>query len=301
MVKRNGSRSQKYQYRSQSGQQIITGTISVFFLLAIAVPIGLFFINVTIQQLIASEIAQIANKAAGTGDARRTWLGQPRPGEQRSNQAQKVEDEARRLCKIVGLQVNKVKVKFDESTDDSEVSLTTAELTVDIQDKIPFRVKVFGNNFATLFPNELTARGVAVHANVRPYALMHLEAPAFNFGDERGSSASRVQANNRETAIVPIYAFGGKVAAGVPDTLTTFLAGGEPQHLNPENFVSFNTYHLRSEDVNALKDSSLKQFTMTGWHPQRKFNDKFISPITQPPQVGLGAGPAVIQAGLAAK
>lgn len=287
-----------YGARSQRGEGLIGGVAGTILFIAIALPVGIFFVNVAIQLTIQSQLSHIANQAAIVVDAHRYWLGLPRPGFNAAEAEQKADKAARTLCQAIGLPPLRVDVQLDPPGSDPDIRITQVDVTVDITRAIPFRINLFGYDFGKLFPTALAARGVSANANVRPYALMHFEAPATVDGDQRGSNRSPVFANNRETAFIPVYAFGLKSAAGQKDTVLTRydhpdnhgdLTAQAQQLSNPENFISFNHYNLIKEDLTALNTDTLKQLPLSGWHGQRFFGSN-LQP-NAPGKAGVGLTP----------
>lgn len=285
--------------RSERGSTIVGGVTGFMLFIGVAAPISFFLINCTIQLVLQQQLSYIANQAAiGVQDPSRYWLGLARPGFDLLGEKQKIEERTKLLCKQVGLKPTKLEVMIEPPNNGQEISVTQVDLTVEITDRSPFRVQVFGFDFSRIFASSLSARGVAVaSSNVQPYALMHFEAPATLDGDQRGkfnpakSSDPIVGLNVRETAFIPIYGFGLKNAAGQPDSAITRYDGGPNggginQDLDPENFVAFNHYNLIQEDVDALANGSLDQVKSSGWHIQRKFGNQ-ASNAVEKEKVGL--------------
>lgn len=284
--------------RSQKGEGLVSGVAGTLLFIAIAVPVGIFFINASIQLIVQSQLAHIANQAANVVDSNRYWLGQPRPGFNSGEAEKKAQAAAKILCDRVGLPPVRVDVQLDPPAAGDDVSITQVDVTVDVTRAIPFRIALFGYDFGKFFPTALTARGVSANANVKPYALMHFEAPATVDGDQRGKFKSPIGANLRETAFIPIYGFGLKTVAGVPDTSIT--RADHPTHfgdlgvqnLNPENFIAFNHYNLIQEDLDSLKKGSegggLDQVKSSCWHIQRVFGG---SPSNATEKKGVGLTP----------
>lgn len=292
------SKSAYGSLRSQKGEGLVSGVAGTLLFIAIAIPVGVFFINASIQLIVQSQLAHIANQAANVVDSSRYWLGQPRPGFNEAEAEKRAQAAARILCERVGLPPVRVDVKLDPPAAGSDVSITEVGVTVDVTRAIPFRISLFGYDFGKLFPTALTAKGVSANANVKPYALMHFEAPATQDGDQRGKFKSAIGANLRETAFIPIYGFGLKNAAGQPDTAITrydhptHFGDLSVQNLNTENFIAFNHYNLIQEDLDALKkgfaNGGLDQVKSSGWHIQRVFGG---NPDSTTERAGVGLTP----------
>lgn len=279
--------------RSERGSTIIGGVTGFILFIGIAAPVSLFLVNCTIQLVLQQQLSYIANQAAiGVQDPSRYWLGLARPGFDLLGEKAKIEERTKLLCKQVGLRPTKVDVIVEPPNNGNEISVTQVDLTVEVTERSPFRIQVFGFDFSRIFASSLSARGVAVaSSNVRPYALMHFEAPATVDGDQRGKFKSEIGANLRETAFIPIYGFGLKTVAGVQDTQITRYDGGPNggginQDLDPENFVAFNHYNLIQQDVDALAAGTLDQVKSSGWHLQRKFGNQ-ASNAVEKEKVGL--------------
>lgn len=279
--------------RSEEGSTIIGGVAGFILFIGIAAPVSLFLVNCTIQLVLQQQLSYIANQAAiGVQDPSRYWLGLARPGFDLLGEKEKIEKQTKRLCEQVGLRPTKVDVIVEPPNNGNEVSVTQVDLTVEVTQRSPFRIQVFGFDFSRIFASSLSARGVAISsANVKPYALMHFEAPATVDGDQRGKFKSEIGANLRETAFIPIYGFGLKTVAGVADTQITRYDGGPNggginQDLDPENFVSFNHYNLIQQDVDSLASGALDQVKSSGWHTQRKFGNQ-ASNAVEKEKVGI--------------
>lgn len=89
--------------RSQKGEGLVSGVAGTLLFIAIAVPVGIFFINASIQLIVQSQLAHIANQAANVVDSNRYWLGQPRPGFNSGEAEKKAQAAAKILCDRVGL------------------------------------------------------------------------------------------------------------------------------------------------------------------------------------------------------
>ena len=257
-------RARKSVKRSASGSAIVEGTCGTVLILGIAVPLLLFFGNVAAQLSLQAQVSHIANQAAQACDDGRYWLGQQRPGFTEQVASEQATAVAQDLCERVGLKGASVNVKFESNN--SEFDVTVCDVNVNAVGKIPFRTTAFGFDLAKLFPGNVSARGVAAHAKVKPYALIHMDAPT----REDQSATTPLGFNQRDVAVIPAYGFFYNASAGSPNTIATPYGKGLAPNLSPENFIAMNHYHLKKSDIEHVIATG-QEVQLSAWHKQTKF------------------------------
>lgn len=255
--------------RNSTGSVLAEGTAGVVILASIAVPLLVYLVNLATQLLLQEKVAHIANQAAQAVDDKRYWLGLPRPGYDQAMATEKATAIAKDLCRRVGLQNASVDVRFDDSN--TEYDITTCDVNVNAVAQIPFRTVVFGYDFASLFPGNIKARGVATHAKIIPYALIHMDAPhAIDQVYRRPLGY-----NERDVAVIPAYGFFYTAVAGTTTMPTPYGKGLAPG-LSPENFFSMNHYHLKKTDIEHVLATG-EDVQLSGWHPGHLINSREVN------------------------
>ncbi|MBX9671588.1 MAG: hypothetical protein K2X93_28625 [Candidatus Obscuribacterales bacterium] len=255
--------------RNCMGSVLAEGTAGIVILASVAVPLVVYLVNLATQLLLQEKVAHIANQAAQAVDDKRYWLGLPRPGYDQSLATEKAKAIAQDLCHRIGLQNASVDVRFDDSN--TEYDITTCDINVNAVAQIPFRTVVFGYDFASLFPGNVKARGVATHAKIIPYALIHMDAPhAIDQVYRRPLGY-----NERDVAVLPAYGFFYTAVAGTTRMPTPYGKGLAPG-LSPENFFSMNHYHLKKTDIEHVTATG-DDIQLSGWHPGRVINGKEVT------------------------
>ncbi len=250
--------------RNSSGSAIVEGTCGTVLILGIAVPLFLFFGNVAAQLSLQAQVSHIANQAAQACDNGRYWLGQPRPGFTEQVASEEATAVAQELCERVGLKGASVNVKFESNNPNFDV--TVCDVNVNAVGKIPFRTTAFGFDLAKLFPGNVSARGVAAHAKVKPYALIHMDAPT----REDQSVTRPLGYNERDVAVIPAYGFFYNASAGAPNTIATPYGKGLAPNLSPENFIAMNHYHLKKTDIEHVMATG-QDVPISAWHYSTRF------------------------------
>jgi hypothetical protein len=255
--------------RAARGSIILEGTCSILLLAAVIIPLLIFSVNMAAQLILQAKVSHIANQAAQTIDDGKYWLGMPRPGYDQDQASQKATNVATALSKRLGLPNASVTVSFDGSSEDFD--LTVCDVNVNAIALIPFRLTIFGFDMARLFPGNVSARGVACHAKVKPYALVHMDAP--HAIDE--STRRPLGFNQRDVAVMPAYGFfytavGGETKIGTP------YGKGLAPNLSPENFFAMNHYHLKKSDVDHVMATG-EDVQLSGWNRDKVINEKPVS------------------------
>lgn len=269
MEKTYYGRKNRAKSRRQQGSILAEGVAGIFILASVIVPLLIYLVNLASQLMLQERVAHIANEAAQTIDDKRYWIGLPRPGFDQAVASEKATTLAQDLCQRVGLQNASVTVTFDDSNPDFDV--TVCDVNVNAVAHIPFRTVVFGYDFAGLFPGNIRARGVASHAKIIPYALIHMDAP--HGIDE--STRRPLGFNQRDVAIIPAYGFFYTAVAGETKTGTPY-GKGLADGLSPENFFSMNHYHLKKTDVEHVMATG-EDVQLSGWHKDRVINGKGVT------------------------
>lgn len=203
------SRFSRQNLRSSRGTVITETPVAIGLITAVVTPLLIFATNLAFQLIYQSEVAHIANEAARVCDDNSYWLGLPRPDLERSggqDAIKKAQDAAVAMCEKVGLAGASATATRETKGD---VDVTTVTVNVNAIAKIPFRVAVFGFDMASLFPGNISAKGVSAHARVQPYAVMHMDCPVeppshpagLVFGPGEGPP------QNRGVAVLPAYGF----------------------------------------------------------------------------------------------
>ncbi|MDZ4832813.1 MAG: hypothetical protein SGJ27_03335 [Candidatus Melainabacteria bacterium] len=257
----------KANHRAASGSVLIEGVSGLSILVAVIVPMIIFMANLAAQLMLQEKVAHVANQAAGTVDQKRYWLGAPRPGYDQEKASENAKAVAQELCKRIGIQNASVSITFDNSNPDFDI--TVCDINANAVTEIPFRTEVFGYDMARLFPGNVSARGVASHAKVAPYALIHMDAP--HGMDE--STRRPLGFNQRDVAVIPAYGFFYTAVAGVTKTPTPYGKG--IANLAPENFFAMNHYHLKKSDVEHVVATD-EDIQLSGWHKQHVISGKEI-------------------------
>ncbi len=254
--------------RLSNGTVLAEGAAGVVVLSAVIVPMLIFFANMAAQLVLQEKVSNIANQAAQSVDEQRYWIGLPRPGFNQSVASDKATAVAEALCRRVGLQNASVSVSFDDSNPDYD--LTVCDVNVNAVSDIPFRTVLFGFDMASLFPGNVRARGVASHAKIVPYALIHMDAP--HAIDQ--STRRPLGFNERDVAVIPCYGFFYTAVAGETKVGTPYGKGLAPG-LSPENFFAMNHYHLKKSDVTHVMATG-EDIQLSGWHKQHVINGREI-------------------------
>lgn len=256
------------QVRRATGTHIVEGTCAFVLLTSISAPLFLYFANMSAQLVLKTQVASIAMQASQACDEGRYWMGQPRPGFTKAQAEAKARDVANKLCRRVGLNGATVSVSVEPNFD---YDLTICDVAVNAPNKIPFRVNFFGVDLAKLFDGRAAARGVSAHARIKPYALVHMDAPTID--DE--SHTRPLGFNQRDVAVIPAYGFFYN-ATGTPGALVTPYGEGIAPDITPENGFSLNHYHLKKSDVDkVLKEN--KDVALTSWNRSRRINDQAVN------------------------
>lgn len=255
------------QYRVATGSVLVEGVSGLSILVAVIVPMIIFMANLAAQLMLQEKVAHVANQAAETVDEKRYWLGAPRPGYDQNKAAENAKAVAEALLHRIGLQNASVHITFDNSNPDFDI--TVCDINANAITQIPFRTDVFGYDMAPLFPGNVSARGVASHAKVAPYALIHMDAP--HGMDE--STRRPLGFNQRDVAVIPAYGFFYTAVAGVTKLPTPYGKG--IANLAPENFFAMNHYHLKKSDVEHVVATG-EDIQLSGWHKQHVINGKEI-------------------------
>lgn len=263
------SASKRISGRAGNGSTLIEGTAGIVVVSLVVVPMLVFFANLAAHLLLQAKVAHIANQAALTVDDSKYWLGMPRPGFTETVASDKATNVARELCKRVGLKDASVNVTFE--TDNSDFEVTICDVNVNAVSQIPFRLNIFGFDMASLFPGNISARGVASHAKVQPYALIHMDAP--HIVDE--VNRRPLGFNQRDVAVIPAYGFFYNAVAGETTTPTEY-GKGLAKNLSPENFFAMNHYHLKKSDVDYVLETG-KDVQLSSWHPGRTINGQVVT------------------------
>ncbi len=259
--------SVRTKHRNSAGSVLAEGVSGLSMLVAVIVPMLIFMANLAAQLMLQEKVAHVANQAAETVDEGRYWLGAPRPGYNESKASENAKVVAQELCKRIGLQNASVRITFDNSNPDFDV--TVCDINANAISQIPFRTDVFGYDMASLFPGNVSARGVASHAKVAPYALIHMDAP--HGMDE--STRRPLGFNQRDVAVIPAYGFFYTAVAGVTKNPTPYGKG--IANLAPENFFSMNHYHLKKSDVEYVVATG-NDVQISSWHKQHVIDGKEI-------------------------
>jgi hypothetical protein len=247
------------QRRAATGSVLAEGAAGVVVLTAVIVPMIIFMANLAAQLMLQEKVAHVANQAAETVDEKRYWLGAPRPGYNQQRATDHAKQVAQELCKRIGLQNASVNVTFDNSN--PEFDVTVCDINANAIAQIPFRTEVFGYDMARLFPGNVNARGVASHAKVTPYALIHMDAP---HGVDQ-STRRPLGFNERDVAVIPAYGFFYTAVGGVSTTGTPYGKG--IANLQPENFFAMNHYHLKKSDVEYVAETG-NDVQLSTWNRQ---------------------------------
>lgn len=263
------NRNAKYAGRAnQRGSVLVEGCVGSVIITAIAVSIFVFFVNMAAQLFLQAQVAQIADETAKATDEYRFWLGQPRPGFSENSASEKATNIARALCERVGLGGASVVVTYEKF---ENVELTNCQVNVNAVAKIPFRLTLFGFDFASLFPGNVSARGIAAHAKVRPYAVMQMDAP---HGDKDQSVTRPLGFNERDVAVIPVYGFFYN-ATGTAGAATTPYGKGIAKNLTPENSFALNHYSLKKQELEYVQRTKGDVF-VNGWNPVRRIDNQTI-------------------------
>lgn len=255
--------------RANHGSVIVEGTCGVMLLIAVVVPLLLFCANVAVQLILQAKVSHIANQAAQVADEGKYWLGVPRPGYDQRTASEKASAVATAMCKELGLPSASVNVTFDDKNPDFDI--TVCELNVNAIASIPFRLTIFNFDFARLFPGNVSARGVASHAKITPYALVHMDAP------HRIDQSTRTGAfNERDVAVLPAYGFFYQAVAGNTAVPQTPYGKGLAPNLTPENFFAMNHYHLKKSDIEFILRTG-RDVQLSGWHKERRIDNRSVS------------------------
>jgi hypothetical protein len=255
--------------RQASGSIIVEGTCSLLLLAGVIIPLLIFSVNLAAQLILQAKVSHIANQAAQAVDDGKYWLGMPRPGYDQEQASHKATAVATTLSKRLGLPNASVTVSFDSTATDYD--LTVCDVNVNAIALIPFRLTIFGFDMARLYPGNVNARGVACHAKVKPYALVHMDAP--HAIDE--STRRPLGFNQRDVAVMPAYGFfytavGGETKIGTP------YGKGLADNLSPENFFAMNHYHLKKSDVEHVLATG-EDVQLSGWNKNKVINEKDAS------------------------
>ncbi|MBY0551715.1 MAG: hypothetical protein K2W95_30810 [Candidatus Obscuribacterales bacterium] len=256
--------------RKASGSVIVEGTCGVMLLIAVIVPLLLFCANVTIQLILQAKVSHIANQSAQIADEGKYWLGVPRPGYDQRIASDKATAVASAMCKQMGLPDASVVVAFDDRNPDFDI--TVCDLNVNAVGSIPFRLTIFNFDLARLFPGNVSARGVAAHAKIKPYALVHMDAP------HRIDQSTRTPLgfNERDVAVLPAYGFFYQAVAGNSSVPQTPYGKGLAPNLTPENFFALNHYHLKKSDIEYVVKTG-QDVQLSGWHKDRRIDNRSVS------------------------
>ena len=229
--------------RSNRGSLIVETPLAIAFIAAVVVPLLIFATNLAFQLIFQSQVAHIANEAARTADEGRYWLGLRRPDadvEANKESIDNARDAAIAMCNTLGLPGASVVVTQRQ---EGNVDLTVVTVNVNALSKIPFRSEIFGVDFAALFPGNISARGVSAHAQVQPYAVMHIDCPVPIKPTDIVYRAGEGPPLNRGVAVLPAYGFWHQVPRdhGVPgDYLPLGGFKGTAPINNPSQFAAIN-------------------------------------------------------------
>jgi hypothetical protein len=166
--------AQRRARNNRTGSVLVEGCVGSIIITVLAMAILIFFVNMAAQLSLQAQVAHIADETAKATDEYRFWLGQPRPGFDESAASEKATLIATTLANRVGLGGASVVVSYQKNLN---LELTTCQVNVNAMAKIPFRLTLFGFDFASLFPGNVSAQGVAAHAKVKPYAIVQMDAP----------------------------------------------------------------------------------------------------------------------------
>jgi hypothetical protein len=268
-LRNNQGRKAFVHVRKSDGSAVVEAACAITILIATAYPLFIFLSDMFAQLVLQTEVATIAAKAAQVGDAGYFWLGQPRPGFDAVEFQKAQVKEAFKLCKKAGLPVPSVSDSMEtisSENHDGDYDLITCDVTVTAPKRIPFRLSFFGFDFGAFFSGTAHARGVAVHPRIKPYALVHLDAP--HIKDE--SHSRPFGFNQRDVAVIPVYGFFHNPTGQNGGQVTPYGAG-IAENISPEQGFSMNHFHMQRAHIEgALAGTPAK---LSSWNSLRRINN----------------------------
>ncbi|MBX9720777.1 MAG: hypothetical protein K2X81_05245 [Candidatus Obscuribacterales bacterium] len=250
--------------RSQSGSVLIGAVLVTLGFVVVALPVIIFYANLSTQLTLQGTAAHIATQAASVVDDYRYWLDAPRPGFNQAQAIQTASNAAKSMCEQVGIKDSKVKITFE--TDSAGNDLTVCTLEANASERLPSKANLFGFDMSSYFNGKLNVRGCTVHSKIPAYAITHMDAPTV---DDQVNSRP-LGLNRRDVAVIPNYGFFNMMVAGEGQP-TYYGKGIAP--LAPENFFAMNYYHLKKSDLNHVSVAG-NEVPLAGWHPTRLIDGK---------------------------
>lgn len=264
------------QLRQQTGSALILTVIVVTAIVAITLPVVVFYANMSTQARLQSQARHVAAQTAVVVDDYKYWLDAERPGWNESEARAQAEKAARVMGNKLGLERVAAVITFDKDAQNN--SITRCRLVGDASKLFPLRPNIFGFDMAAQFSGRVDVTGEHVHSNIQPYSLIHMDSPT----REDEVLTRPLGFNQRDVAVIPAYglfytAVGGETKVGTP------YGKGIAENLTPDNFRALNHYHLKKVDLDTVIEKN-QEAHLTSYNKIRFHNnfDEGREPVAVP-------------------
>jgi hypothetical protein len=247
----------KSRVPNSRGGAIVEGTVMMVLFISIAVPVTLFFVNLSFQMLYQSEVSALASNLASYASVQNRWLGLPVPGVQDNLPSSDVQTLATQMG--AKLNLKNVTATLDPlDTSNPQASVYTVRVSANLV--VPFRVNIFGFDLGRFFPGTVSANGVAAAAKTQPYAMVMLDGPVVS--DPTQQTVERV------VACLPAFGFRKDVGNSNAQATVNGIPIGTPYEvLSPTNCLSINCHNLKKEHLDLLNGDPNREFSSAYFHP----------------------------------